>query len=196
MHWSTRIGAAVIAVSLALAPGVSLAAGARGAHPAAAPKPIAVYVGSRLLASGQKLDAAVAKVRAQVPFAIKTPRYVPRGYTPVQLSVIPRQRDVSEGRSTLSYAATVRGKNPLVTASAGFVIDQANGPLPYVRGTRSLTVTVGSSKATLSEFKAGGHDLLILSGTTAQGGGYDVVTDAAVSHITPSTLTRIAASLR
>lgn len=159
------------------------------------PKPVTVYVGGQVVANGQSLSNGIAKVRRQVPFTIKVPRYVPGGYLPVQLAVTPRQRDVSGGFSTLTYAPVSRSKGRFV-AARGFQINQASRPLPFVSSTSTITTTIGGNTAMLNEFKAAGTDLLILTWSDAAGNGYTITTDAATSHLTRQTLIRIASSLR
>ncbi len=157
-------------------------------------KPVNVYVGKQLVATGQSISAGIAKVRGQVPFTIKSPRYAPHSYAPVQLAVTPRQSGVSNGFSTLTYTPTSHGKTPVTTS--GFQINQSANPLPFVRSTRTVTTTVGGSVALLEEFKAGTTDLLILTWTDASGVGYTVSTDAGVSHLSRADLVRVASSLR
>ena len=194
MTRTTRILAPLALAGIALGPGLAHAAThghARGATP---PKPVSVYVGSRLVASGQSLSNAIRTVRSKVPFTIRTPRYTPKGYTAAQLSVTPQQRDVSHGYSTLVFAMT-SGKTAHVATASGFQIDQSSSAIPFVGGSRVVTTTVGSSPATLHELKAAGHDIMILTWIDSAGRGYDIVTDAVVSHLSFSTLRKIAASL-
>jgi len=160
-------------------------------------KPVNVYVGKQLVATGQSISASIATVRGQVPFAIKAPRYAPSSYVPVQLAVTPRQSGVSNGFSTLTYTPTARtshGKTPVTTS--GFQINQSANPLPFVKSTGTVTTTVGGSVALLEEFKAGKTDLLILTWTDASGVGYTVTTDAGASRLSRADLVRVASSLR
>lgn len=169
--------------------------GTKGAAITTAPLPVAVYEGRRLVASGQSLTKAIGKVQSKVPFTIGTAHYIPKGYTATQLAVTPAQRDVSRGWSTLSY--TQVGRKGVVVASAnGFVIDQSSSAIPVVGGTHVATVVAGALTTTLHEFKTAGHDILILTWVDGAGHGYDIVTDAAISHLSPATLGRIAASVR
>lgn len=196
MTRTVRLLITVALGAVAFGPGLAHASGSsHGNRATTAPKPVAAYVGSRLVASGQSLNNAIGKVRSQVPFTIRTPRYTPKGYFAAQLAVTPRQRDVSHGFSTLSYALAIAGKASTATAS-GFQIDQSVAAIPYVGGTKVVTTTVGSNAATLHELKAAGHDLLILTWVDSGGTGYDLVTDAAASHLSVSTVRQIAASLR
>lgn len=157
-------------------------------------KPVNVYVGKQLVATGQSISASIAQVRGQVPFAIKAPSYAPSGYVPVQLAVTPRQSGVSTGFSTLTYTPTSRGRTPVTTS--GFQVNQSANPLPFVKSTGTVTTTVGGSAALLDEFKAGKTDLLILTWTDASGIGYTVTTDAGSSHLSRTDLVRVASSLR
>jgi hypothetical protein len=155
---------------------------------------VAVYLGRHLVASGLSLHAAIRRVRAQVPFAIKTPRFVPAGYMPVQLALTPRQRGVSGGLSTLTYVLARHGRaSP--AASNGFQISQASRAIPFVGGLRVRTATRGRFRATVREFKAPGADIVVLTWTDARGRGYSIVTPAEWSHLSTNTLLRIAASL-
>src|SRR5437867_2571553 len=100
MTLAARLVAPIAMAACTLAPAVSCAAAAHGHRRATAlPRPIAVYVGRQLVAAGQSPSSAIRKVRTQVPFTIRTPRYLPAGYRLVQLAITPRQRDVSLGFS-------------------------------------------------------------------------------------------------
>jgi len=158
------------------------------------PKPVNVYLGSQLVAVGQSVSGGIARVRGQVPFAIKAPSYAPAGYVPVQLAVTPALRGVSNGFSTLTYAPTTRDKTIMTTS--GFQINQSAMTLPFMRSTSAVTVTVAGSAGTVNEFKAGKTDLLILTWSDGAGAGYTITTDAAASRLSRDTLTRIGASLR
>lgn len=182
-------------LGLAAAPGLAHAATPARAHRAAPPKPVAVYVGRQLVASGQSVKNAIGKVQSKVPFTIRAPRYLPAGYVAAQLSVTPRQRDVSRGWSTLSYVRPQHGGTVMASSNA-FVIDQSISAIPVVGGTRVVSTTVGALPATLHEYKVAGHDILFLVWTDSAGSGYDIVTDATSSHLSSSALARIAASLQ
>ncbi len=168
------------------------AADASGRRRAAPSSPVRVYVGGQQIASGQSLSGAISAVRSRVPFTIGSPGYVPARYVAVSLFVTPQQRDVSKGFSTLSYAFFA-GKNSY--GPAAFAIDQGASPLAFVAGSGVVSATIGAYGGTLREFRTPGHDLLILSWTEGTN-GYDITTDAAISHLSAPTLTRIATSLR
>ncbi len=168
------------------------AAGPSGRRQASPSSPIRVYVGGQQIASGQSLSRAISAVRGRVPFTIGSPGYVPARYVAVSLFVTPQQRDVSKGFSTLSYAFSA-GKNSY--GPAAFAIDQGASPLTFVAGSGVVSATIGAYSGTLREFRTPGHDLLILSWTEGTN-GYDITTDAAISHLSTPTLTRIATSLR
>jgi hypothetical protein len=191
---TVRLVAPLAMCACLLAPAPSVAAGVPG-HPRATtvPKPVAVYVGRQLVAAGQSLSSAIGKVRTQVPFTVRTPRYVPAGYRPVQLTITPRQRDVSLGFSTLSYVLWRHGQ---ASTSIGFEINQAPHAIPVVGGTRVTTIKIGPAPATLHQFTAAHQDIVILTWLDSQGNGYDLVTNATVSGLLPHTIARIAASLR
>ena len=194
MPLEARRVAPLALVACILAPALSFAAGVPGRqHVTALPRPVAVYVGRQLVAAGQSLSSAIRRVRTQVPFTVRTPRYAPAGYRPMQLAITPRQRDVSLGFSTLSYVLWRHGR--AVTA-IGFEIDQAPHAIPVVGGTHVTTVKVGSALATLHQFTAAHQDIMILTWVDGHGNGYDLVTNVAVSGLLPHTLARIAASLR
>lgn len=167
----------------------------------APPRPVVVYLGRHLMASGLSLRAAIGRARAQVPFAIRTPRFVPPGYVPVQLEVTPRRRGVSGGLSTLTYvgtrAAARHGRSGRMglAAANGFQINQASRAIPFVSGAPARTVTRGRFTATVHEFKAPGVDIIVLTWIDADGYGYGIVTPAQWSHLSMATLLRIAASL-
>ncbi len=187
---------AVAALALPAGP-VQAARGGQGApRRAAVPAPVRVYVGQRLVASGLSLGRAIALVRAQVPFAVLAPRYVPVHYAAVQLAVTPRLRAVSSGFTTLSYAVpSYDGRNGI--GAAGFTIDQSATPFTYVAGTGTVSVTVGGDQGIVREFRVPGrprHDILILSWSD-RGTGYDVTTDRAVSGLSAPTLLHIARTL-
>ena len=63
----------------------------RGRTPLARVRPVAVCLGRHLVASELSLHAAIRRVRAQVPFAIKTPRFVPVAYHHVHLVLVCRR---------------------------------------------------------------------------------------------------------
>jgi len=189
---ATVFATAGLALSSLSAAGHAPAAGTSGRHQASPPSsPVYVYVGGQQIASGQSLSRAIAAVRNRVPFTIGSPRYVPARYVAVSLFVTPQQRDVSKGFSTLSYAFSA-GKNSY--GPAAFGIDQGASPLAFVSGAGIVTATIGAYNGTLREFRTPGHDLLILSWVEGAD-GYDITTDAAVSHLSAPTLVRIAASL-
>jgi hypothetical protein len=193
MTLAVRRVAPLALAACTLAPALSFAAGVPGPrHVTTLPRPVAVYVGRQLVAAGQRLSNAIRKVRTQVPFTVRTPQYVPAGYRPMQLAITPRQRDVSLGFSTLSYALWRHGR--AVTA-IGFEVDQAPHAIPVVGDTHVTTVKVGPAPATLHQFKAAHQDIMILTWVDGQGNGYDLVTNAAASHLVPRTIVRIAASL-
>ncbi len=190
---ATVFATAGLALSSLSAAGHAQAAGTGGHRQASPPpSPVYVYVGGQQIASGQSLSRAIAAVRNRVPFTIGSPRYVPARYVAVSLFVTPQQRDVSKGFSTLSYAFSA-GKNTY--GPAAFGIDQGASPLTFVSGAGVVTTTIGAYNGTLREFRTPGHDLLILSWVEGAD-GYDITTDAAVSHLSAPTLVRIAASLR
>lgn len=194
----TRFAAPLVLVGLVLTAGHAHAASA-GSHArtAAPPKPVAVYEGRQVLASGLSLSKAIAKAQSLVPFTIRSPKYTPKGYVPQQLSITPRQRAVSDGFSTLSYVLPAHGKAG-TQATNGFQIDQASKAIPFVGGTHVTQLTFNHITATLHEVKISGQakaDILILTWVDSAGQGYDIATDANTSHLTPSTLARIAASL-
>ena len=188
-----RIAAMCAAASLAVlslsATGHVRAAGHRGATSSS---PVRVYVGGQQIASGLSLGRAIAVVGGRVPFTIQAPGYVPARYVAVSLFVTPQQRDVSKGFSTLSYAFSA-GKNSY--GPAAFAIDQGASPLAFVAGSGVASVTIGAYSGMLREFRTPGHDLIILSWTEGAN-GYDITTDAAISHLSATTLVRIATSLR
>ncbi len=191
---ATVFATASLAV-LSLSPaGPVQAAGAGGRHQASPSpsSPVRVYVGGQQIASGQSLGRAIAAVGGRVPFTIQSPGYVPARYVAVSLFVTPQQRDVSKGFSTLSYAFAA-GKNNY--GPAAFAIDQAASPLSFVSGAGVVPATIGAYSGTLREFRTPGHDLLILSWVEGAN-GYDIATDAAISHLSAPTLVRIATSLR
>ncbi len=191
-----RIAAVFTTASLAVlslsAAGHVQAAGPSGRRQAAPSSPVRVYVGGQQIASGQSLSGAISAVRGRVPFTIGSPGYVPARYVAVSLFVTPQQRDVSKGFSTLSYAFSA-GKNSY--GPPAFAIDQGASPLAFVAGSGVVSATIGAYSGTLREFRTPGHDLLILSWTEGTN-GYDITTDAAISHLSAPTLTRIATSLR
>jgi len=190
---ATVFATAGLALSSLSAAGHVQAAGTGGHRQASPPpSPVYVYVGGQQIASGQSLSRAIAAVGGRVPFTIQSPGYVPARYIAVSLFVTPRQRDVSKGFSTLSYAFSA-GKNTY--GPAAFGIDQGASPLAFVSGAGIVTATIGAYNGTLREFRTPGHDLLILSWVEGAD-GYDITTDAAVSHLSAPTLVRIAASLR
>lgn len=178
---------------VALLPGLAHAAPSRP-HGATTAKPVLVYVGSRLVASGQSLTNAIKRVRSQVPFTIRTPRYTPKGYAAAQLAVTPQQRDVSRGFSTLVYTVTP-SKGAHGGTASGFQIDQSAAAIPFVGGRPVVTTTVGSSTATFHELKAASHDIMILTWVDGGGNGYDIISDAASSRLSFGDLRKIAASL-
>ena len=190
---ATVLATASLAV-LSLTPaGHARAAGASGRRQAASPSsPVRVYVGGQQIAAGLSLSGAIAAVRGRVPFTIQPPGYVPAGYVAVSLFVTPRQRDVSKGFSTVTYAIS-GGKNSY--GPAAFGIDQGASPLSFVSGSGVISATIGAYNGTLREFRTPGHDLLILSWTEGTN-GYDITTDAATSHLSAPVLVRVAASLR
>lgn len=197
MTFFTRLAAPLL-LGLALAPGQLYAAGATShPHGVTAPKPVAVYEGRQLIASGLTLPKAIAKARTLVSFTIKSPRYTPTGYVAQQLAVTPKQRDVSDGFTTLSYLQPVKGAGATPSTN-GFQIDQASKPIPYVGATHVTKLTVNHMAATLYEFKTAGQkaDILILTWVDSAGNGYDIATDAHSSHLSSSVLVRIAVSLR
>jgi len=162
----------------------------------AAPRPVVVYLGQRLVAAGVNLRVAIRSVHAQVPFAIQAPRFVPAGYVPVELAVTPRQRGVSGGLSTLTYVSVPEGHgHSSVGAADGFQIDQASRAIPFVGRTRAHTVTAGRFTAAFHEFKAAGADIVVLTWVDSKGVGYALTTPAPWSRLSPHSLARIAASL-
>lgn len=180
-------------LAVALAPGLAAAAAGQPAHHRGTQKPVSVYIGRQLVATGLSVSSAIGKVQAKVAFTIRTPRYTPSGYAAAQLAVTPTQRDISRGWSTLTYLRPQRGS--AAASNDGFVIDQSPSAIPVVGGTRVASVVANGLTATLHEFKTAGQDIMILTWVDAAGNGYDIVTDAAHSHLSPATLGRIAASL-
>jgi len=204
MNKALHLALPLLVVGLSGAPAFANAAGGAHTHSAKVmaskpkplmPKPVNVYLGSQLVAVGQSVSGGIAMVRGQVPFAIKAPSYTPAGYVPVQLAVTPQLRGVSNGFSTLTYVPSMHGMKTYATTT-GFQINQSASTLPFVRSISAVTATVGSSPATIDEFKAGKTDILILTWTDGAGVGYTVTTDAATSRLSRSDLVRIGASLR
>ena len=54
---------------------------------------------------------------------------------------------------------------------------------PNLGSTRVTTIKIGPTLATLHQFTAARQDIVILAWLDSQGNGYDLVTNAATSHL-------------